>query len=716
MSVDTPVDPAAGGVDDGPAAGTAGRLWHYLPRGNTLDDRAWRRRHRLLRWTLALHLPALALLGLALGDPPLLIGAALVGPVLGLVMGLVVRQRRLASFFVTGGLVFCSAALVVLTSGSIEAHFHFFIIIGFIALYQDWVPFLWNVAFTVLSHGIGTIWLGDLIFAHPAGQADPWLWSGIHGLGVLAACVGMVIFWRITEDEQAEKEALGRQLVTADAEIGRRRFASDMLVNLARRNQSMLYRQLDIINQLEEKEQDPDALADLFTLDHLATRVRRNAESLLVLAGEQQPRTWSAPVPLRDVARAAIAETEDLDRVTTVIDERVGAVSGRVVADLTHLLAELTENAVRFSPPDTTVTVRARPDPRSEGACLVTVEDWGVGMPPEDLAAANELLARPQDVDLAVAQRLGFHVVARLAARHGVGVSLGATPGSGVTAVVVLPAALFPGGPGAPLPRRAPGDLTPSRHALGEPDAPSPVRPVPAERVAVPSPAPAPRPRPPFRSPPRHRPPAPAPAPERVAVAASGTATAWPAPFAPTATGPEDGEWRGWWSPEADGSAEPFGAGPFAAAVPPTSSAGAPPVSFAAAPPSPFAPTPSGAVGGTPSDAFASAPSDGFATAPPAPFAATPQAPVAGGWPAPAPSVPDPRPRPGAAGPPVPAQPARGGLRRRVPQAHLAPELRVPVSAEPAAPVHDGAAASALSRYQASRSAAQYTVDNGGVT
>ncbi|MBW0093548.1 hypothetical protein I4I73_30290 [Pseudonocardia sp. KRD-184] len=287
MSVDTSVDPAAGETEDGPAPGTAGRLWHYLPRGNTLDDRAWHRRHRLLQWTLALHLPALALLGFALGDPPLLIGASLVGPVLGLVMGVVVTQRRLASFFVTGGLVFCSAALVVLTSGSIEAHFHFFIIIGFIALYQDWVPFLWNVAFTVLSHGIGTIWLGDLIFAHPAGQANPWLWSGIHGLGVLAACVGMVIFWRITEDEQAEKEALGRQLVTADAEIGRRRFASDMLVNLARRNQSMLYRQLDIINQLEEKEQDPDALADLFTLDHLATRVRRNAESLLVLAGEQ---------------------------------------------------------------------------------------------------------------------------------------------------------------------------------------------------------------------------------------------------------------------------------------------------------------------------------------------------------------------------------------------------------------------------------------------
>ncbi len=106
----------------------------------------------------------------------------------------------------------------------------------------------------------------------------------------------------------------------------------------------MLYRQLDIINQLEEKESDPDALAELFRLDHLASRVRRNAESLLVLSGEQPTRVWSAPGPLRDVVRAAIAETEDLERVVFAIDEKL-AVTGHTVTDLTHLIAELTENA-----------------------------------------------------------------------------------------------------------------------------------------------------------------------------------------------------------------------------------------------------------------------------------------------------------------------------------------------------------------------------------
>jgi hypothetical protein len=215
-----------------------------------------------------------------------------------------------------------------------------------------------------------------------------------------------------------------------------------MLVNLARRNQSMLYRQLDIINQLEDKERDPDALAELFKLDHLATRVRRNAESLLVLSGEQPPRVWSAPVSLRDVVRAAIAETEDLDRVEFAIDDRL-AVTGHSVADLTHLIAELTENAVRFSPPDTVVTIRSRPNRVESGGQVLTVEDWGVGMPQGELATANELLLRPREVDLSVSQRLGFHVVTRLAARHKIEVSLGATPGSGLTAVVVVPAALF---------------------------------------------------------------------------------------------------------------------------------------------------------------------------------------------------------------------------------------------------------------------------------
>lgn len=668
MQTSTPIGPPEEGTDG--SGRVVHRLLAYLPRGNTLDDRSWQRRHRLLQWVLLIHVPAMAALGLVLGNPALVVGYALIAPVVFLVLGHVLRGRRLPSFCVTGGLVFCSAGLVVLTSGSIEAHFHFFIIIGFIALYQDWVPFLWNVAFTVISHGIGTLWLGSLIFAHPAGQANPWLWSAIHGIAVLFACVGMVIFWRITEDEQTEKEELGRRLITADAEIGRRRFTSEMLVNLARRNQSMLYRQLDIINQLEEKERDPDTLSDLFTLDHLATRVRRNAESLLVLAGEQPPRTWSAPVPLRDVVRAAIAETEDLDRVVFAIDDRI-AVTGGVVADLTHLLAELTENAVRFSPPDTAVTIRARPDRRDDGGYLLTIEDWGVGMPAEDLAAANELLASPREVDLAVAQRLGFHVVSRLAARHGIAVSLGNTPGSGITAVVALPARLFAGAP-VDVPPPVAITATEARpYVTGEVSRRDPRPESPVESTGWVEPV------------------------STAGGVRAPNGTARPAAATPQEPGrhgletaPEGG-WRGWWNPESAGAAARH---LDREQLVTQTTAG-------------------------PEQAFEQAGAQWQALRPvPAAGPAARRAPSPTPRPQPGPAEPAiPAPRPADSPPPAPGNGGRPVLRRRVPQAHLAPELRHTPADDVAAPLPpDSAAASALSRYQASRQAAQAVVDETG--
>jgi hypothetical protein len=151
---------------------------------------------------------------------------------------------------------------------------------------------------------------------------------------------------------------------------------------------------------------------------------------------------WSAPVPLREVLQAAIAETEELARVRFTVDERL-SVAGDTVTDLTHLLAELAENAVHFSPPETHVTIGVRPLFQRTGAQLVIIEDWGIGMPPAAIEETNRLLAHPPEVDLSVASRLGFHVVARLAQRHHLDVSLVPTPGSGITAVVVLPPEIF---------------------------------------------------------------------------------------------------------------------------------------------------------------------------------------------------------------------------------------------------------------------------------
>jgi signal transduction histidine kinase len=628
-------------------------MWHtfldVLPRGYALDEADWQRRHRFLLRLLAAHVPGLAAAGFLLGRAPMVLLIATSVPAACVLLGYFGRRhRRTAAVLVTAGLVYSSGALVGLTRGAIEAHFHFFIIIGFIALYQDWAPFLFNILFTVISHGVGSAWQQSLIFNHGEGQANPWLWSLIHGVAVLFACAGMMVFWRVTEDSQNEKDALARRL--AEAEIGKRQFTSDLLVNLARRNQSLLYRQLEIINQLEESERDPDALTNLFTLDHLATRVRRNAESLLVLSGEKPPRTWSEPVALRDVMRAAIAETEDLERVVFIVDERP-AVAGNIVTDLTHLLAELTENAVRSSPPDSVVTIRARAHRSDPGGHVITVEDWGIGMTTADLAAANVLLADPPEVDLSVSQRLGFHVVARLAARHRITVTLADTPGSGVTAVVTLPAGLFESVQHEPPMANARNGQQP-RHAV---PAPLPKRQVRAQRDPSPSwpihPDRVPRPEslnPGYEAP-----------------------VGLPAPTGDPRTSPGrefspfggDGTWHGWWD---------HSEGPDARAVN---------VVAPVAPVAPPDPVPS------PRPRGASQPSPHTPSRPALETSSGGRASIAS-----------------------PAADPATGLRRRVPQSHLVPELRDTVARPAPRPDHhhgDTAAAAALSRYQASRQAAQ---------
>jgi signal transduction histidine kinase len=635
-------------------------------------------------------------------------------PAACLVLGRLIRHRRFASVLITAGLTYCSAVLVSFAGGSIEAHFHFFIMIGFIALYQDWVPFLWNVGFTVLSHGLGSALKTNLIFSHPAGQTSPWVWSAIHGIAVLAACCGVVIFWETTEREQRKTLDLTTKL--AEAEISRRRFTSDLLVNLARRNQSLLYRQLGLINQLEDQEEDPDALADLFRLDHLATRIRRNAESLLVLSGEEPPRTWGRPVALVDVVRAAIAETEDLDRVVFAVDERL-AVFGNAVADLTHLVAELVENAVHFSPPEASVIIRTRPYLQTPGAHVLTVEDWGVGMRPEDMAAANELLAIPADVDLSVSQRLGLHVVARLAQRHGIAVSLTPTPGCGVTAAVVLSPSLFADPDAGPEqvfadgPEEVPGVVP----ALAASTRATPVADLPA----------GPPPAAPSGSGGSGWSPPPA---ERWIDLTDGAMTAPDGDGQENGSGAQPGngeadgdttDWSGWWesSPGDLQDGEPLS--PIAAR-PPLSERVQPP-SERLHHPSMGSPEPHSAMGAPGPDLPMGAPEPHPPTGAPEPHPSMAGPPIREGSPIPegvAPAVHSPRPGPRDHGPGPEVGTDGPVLSRRVPQAHLAPELRrngqASAAQRPDQPVPDAAEArAALSRYQASRQAAKAMVDDG---
>jgi signal transduction histidine kinase len=219
-----------------------------------------------------------------------------------------------------------------------------------------------------------------------------------------------------------------------------------IFTNLSRRNQSLIEGQLTLITDLENNEADPDQLESLFRLDHLATRMRRNGENLLVLSGEEPGRRWDQPVPLVDVLRAASSEVEQYERVElSGVPE--AEIHGLAVTDLVHLLAELLENATTFSSPQTKVRVTATRLP--DGRIMVEIHDKGIGLTAEDFADINHKLANPPTVDAAISQRMGLFVVGRLSERHGIRVQLRPSgEQAGTTSLVMLPDGITHGGGG----------------------------------------------------------------------------------------------------------------------------------------------------------------------------------------------------------------------------------------------------------------------------
>ncbi|MFF2411263.1 nitrate- and nitrite sensing domain-containing protein [Streptomyces sp. NPDC058092] len=268
---------------------------------------------------------------------------------------------------------------------------------------------------------------------------------------------------------------------------------SGVFVNLARRSQVLVHRQLNLLDSMERRADDPDELSDLFRLDHLTTRMRRHAESLIILSGAAPGRAWRMPVPLTNVVRAAVSEIEDYARVE-VRHLPDAAVKGTAVADLTHLLAELIENAAQFSPPHTKVRVSG--EPVGNGYAL-EIEDRGLGMGNELLGEANRRIEQAEALDLFDSDRLGLFVVSRLAVRHHIKVRLRTSAYGGTTAVVLLPTSLLqsalpaaeePAAPqNAPVERRDDGDRPPFGPGPGS--GPRAVRP---RTTAFPAPVPVP--------------------------------------------------------------------------------------------------------------------------------------------------------------------------------------------------------------------------------
>ena len=252
-------------------------------------------------------------------------------------------------------------------------------------------------------------------------------------------------------------------LTAAATETSLRTGISQVFVSLARRSLSLLQRQLRLIDDLEEKAVHPAALADLFPLDHLTTRMRRHAEGLIILSGAVPGRGWTSPVPVIDVVRGAVAEVEDYKRVEVVTDSE-DMVAGSVVADMIHLLAELIENATLFSPSGTRVEVRAE---RVGNGFAFEIEDRGLGIKPDELDAINGQLDNPSDFDLANADQLGLFVVGKLASRHGVRVFLRPSPYGGTTAIVLMPNSMITSVAEAPEPAQPAEGQTPAARARG---------------------------------------------------------------------------------------------------------------------------------------------------------------------------------------------------------------------------------------------------------
>jgi signal transduction histidine kinase len=231
------------------------------------------------------------------------------------------------------------------------------------------------------------------------------------------------------------------QRTAVEAAVGQARLRqgiSDIFRNLARRSQSLLHRQLTLLDAMERRAGEPDQLADLFRIDHLTTRMRRHAESLIILSGDAPARGWRNPVPLVDVLRAAVAEVEDYTRIKVTVNTQA-ALAGPAVGDIIHMIAELAENAAIFSPPNTPVLISG--DIVGRGFA-VEIEDRGLGLSEEKLAEINDRLANPPAFDLSGSDQLGLFVASQLAKRHDIRISLRASPYGGTTAIVLIPVGL----------------------------------------------------------------------------------------------------------------------------------------------------------------------------------------------------------------------------------------------------------------------------------
>ncbi|WP_341253130.1 sensor histidine kinase [Euzebya pacifica] len=444
--------------------------------------------HRLLRTLLLVHVPLLAMFAY-FREVDTAVWAPLVAvPALLVLAASTVGSERFRAALISIGFVWCSWLLVFWSGGAIEAHFHALIVIGLVGLYRDWLALgIAVVAQLVLQLVVGNV-DPTLIYNHEAAVNAPFAWSFVHVCAVLGAAAVPVFSWRGTREAEDVSAERASEATAQKAEVRRQREVSKVYATVARRSQTLLERQLDLIEKLEQDEKDPSTLQDLFSLDHLATRMNREAASLLVLAGGEPNRRVAGRPPLSEVARGAVGEIEDYTRVDLELaDDRT--VEGRIVAPLVHLLSELIENAASYSPPE--ARVRVIGGTTADGSYLLRILDRGIGIDEAKLERYNHLLANPQTISPSDSQRLGLDVVSRLAGRHGIPVQLSHnTDGPGIMATVKVPGDLLSEPASTVLEQAPPAADMPTPTVLEEEYEPQPDRP--RDEPALPTTEPAP--------------------------------------------------------------------------------------------------------------------------------------------------------------------------------------------------------------------------------
>jgi signal transduction histidine kinase len=420
-----------------------------LPVGGLLDDATWRRRHRLLLLVLAAHLPALLVVALATGHAlrnvvgELAVLAALAAA------GAVARGRLVRAVAVTLGLVASSAVLVHLSGGLIEAHFHYFIALGLIALYQDWRPYVLAVVFVVVGHGYLGATEPASMFNHPAALARPWLWAGVHGAAVLAACAAHVGFWRLHEREQRQSRAYYRELYEGECALARElrqaeRVRSELIAVVSHEFRTPLTSILGFAQTLTARYDALDretALACTDAIARQAQRLDRIVRNLLAGSGD-------VPVEATAAADLAAAAGSAVDAVAAVepdlaadirVDVPTGLGVGMSADAAVEVCTNLLDNAVKFAEAGTPVTLRAA---RREEDVVFDVVNVGPPIRPADRDRIFEAFVQ---VDSSDTRRyggvgLGLHVVRRLVEAHHGSVQVASAPPL-VVFTVTLPAA-----------------------------------------------------------------------------------------------------------------------------------------------------------------------------------------------------------------------------------------------------------------------------------